>query len=352
MLSRRQFLRAAAGTAAAAAGGILEACSRGAKRKTLNFFNWFNYIGKETLSRFERETGVSVRYEVYSSEEEMFSKLKAGVHGYDLIVATDHLIPRFKALNLIDRIPRDALKNLDNISPRLRDPAYDPGLAFTVPYLWGTTGIGFSRERLPAVPLSWWDLWNERHRGRISMLDNVRDVIGTALRMLGLPADAKKPEHLRSARDLLLRQRPLLKHYTSTTYVDDLASGELCLAQAWSGDVLQASREFKQVDYAVPKEGSFIYVDSLCVIRGSENRAQTLEFIDYLLRPEVAAEIAETVRYASPNAKALALLDPALRLDPRVFPSPETERRLNFHAPLDPDAEVLWNRTWQEVRAL
>lgn len=350
-LTRRGFIRLAA-LATVGGSAFLESCARGPKANTVNFFNWFNYIGKDTLPRFMAETGIKVNYEVYSSEEEMFSKLKAGVRGYDLFVATDYMIPRLKAMRLLDPIPHDLLHNLGNIAPRFRDPVYDPGLAYSIPYLWGTTGIGFNTAKMPKPPASWWALWDEKYKGRMSMLDNLRDCVGIALLLLNLPSDTKDPAHLEKARDLLVKQRALLKQYTSSTYVDDLSSGELWLAQGWSGDVLQAARENKRVDYVIPSEGSFIWVDSLCLMRGLGTRPEVLRLVDYLLKPEVAAGIANTVRYATPNQAALSALDTAVARDPRIFPPPSMDARLRFYAPLDPEADERWNQVWQEVKIL
>lgn len=349
LLNRRDFLRLA--LLSAAAGPAALACSKGPRRREVNFFNWSNYIAEQTLPGFEKATGIKVNYDMYSDEEEMFSKLKAGVQGYDLIVGTDYMIPRLKAIGAIDAIAHDLLKNLANIDAKFQNPDYDPRLQFTVPYLWGTTGIGYNKSKLPK-PTSWKDLWDPKLSGHMSALDNARDGIGCALLMLGLPQDSKDPAELKKASQALVEQKKLLKHYSSSTYIDELVSAEIWIAQGWSGDVLQAARDNKQIDYVIPKEGGFIWVDSLCLIRGSEHREDSLQLIDYLLRPEVAAAIAQAKNFASPNAKAVPLLDAALRKDPRVFPTPETSKRLHFYPLLDPQTEELWNRTWQEVKVL
>lgn len=349
-LSRRDFLRLAVLTAAS--GPAWSACSKGPKARQVNFFNWSNYIAESTLPGFEGESGIKVNYDMYSDEEEMFSKLKAGVQGYDVIVGTDYMVPRLQALNAIDRIPHELLKNLANIEPKFQDPDYDRGLQFTVPYLWGTTGVGYNKSKLPKTPSSWRDLWDPKLADRMSALDNARDGVGCALLMLGLPKDAKDPAQLKKAQAALLEQKKLIKHYSSSTYIDGLVSGELWLAQGWSGDVLQASRDNKAVDYVIPKEGSFIWVDSLCLVKGSEHREESLALVDYLLRPDVAAAIAQSKRFASPNAKAIPLLEDSLRKDPRVFPGPDLLKRLSFYPLLDPQTEDLWNRTWQEVKVL
>ena len=347
-LTRRDFLKLAA--AAAVAPAFLEGCGKAEDPNTLNLFNWSNYIGKTTLADFEKASGVKVRYDMYSDEEEMFSKLKAGVQGYDVIVGTDYMIPRLQTLGLIDPIPHDLLQNLGNVDKQFADPEYDRGLKLTVPYLWGTTGIGYNKEKLGKAPTSWWDVWDPKHKGRISALDNSRDAIGIGLLMLGLARDAKDPALLAKVREHLLKQKPLLKHYTSSTYIDELVSAEVWLAEGWSGDVLQASRDNKQIDYTIPKEGSFMWVDSLCLVKGSTRRAHALRFIDFVLNGANGAHIANTVRYATPNAKAKPLLDKALLADGRVFPPREVAKRLSFYPVLDPQTEELWNRTWQEVK--
>ncbi len=349
-LTRRDFLRLALLTAAA--GPAAMACSKGPRKREVNFFNWSNYIAEQTLPNFTKDSGIAVNYDMYSDEEEMFSKLKAGVQGYDLIVGTDYMVPRLKALQAIDPIPHDLLKNLGNIAPKFQNPEYDPNLQYTVPYLWGTTGLGYNKAKLPKPPNSWRDLSEPKYAGRMSALDNTRDGVGCALLMLGLPKDSKDPKQLEQARDALLAQKKLLKHYSSSTYIDELVSGEIWLAQGWSGDVLQAGKDNKQIEYVIPKEGSFIWVDSLCLIRGSEHREETLQLVDYLLRADVAAAIAQAKRYASPNAQAIPLLDSTLRSDPRVFPTPDVEKRLSFYPILDPETEELWNRTWQEVKVM
>ncbi len=348
--TRRDFLRVAA--AAAVSPALLAACAPGEKERVVNFFNWSNYIGKETLPRFTSETGIKVNYDVFADEEEMFAKLRSGVRGYDLIVGTDYMIPRFRALNIVDPFPPGALPNLANISAQFRHPSYDPELSFTVPYLWGTTGIGFNKSKVHKTPSSWMDLFDERYKGRISMLDNSRDCLSFALLVNGHPEDSADPAHLEAAKQLLIRQRPLLKSYSSSTYMDGLVSGELVMAMAWSGDLLQAAKDNPQLDYVIPKEGSYMWVDSLCLVRGAPHREDALRLVDYLLKGEVAAEVANHVRYASPNEAAKKHLEKAILKDQRVYPTDLNMKRLKFHAILDPELSQLWNQAWTDVKVL
>lgn len=346
-LTRRDFLKAA--VLAPLLPAFLAACRRADARRVVNFFNWSNYIGKDTLPNFTKRTGVDVRYDLFADEEEMFAKLRAGARGYDLIVVGDYLIPRFRSLNLIDPVPAGVLKNQDNLAPRFRRAAYDPDET-TVPYLWGTTGIAFNRKKLKKPPTSWWDLWDPKYKDRISMLDNVRDCVAVAMQLLGIPQTTRDPEDFKKIRELLVRQKPLVKQYSSSSYLNSLVAGEIDLAMTWSGDLFQAARDNPDLDYCIPKEGTYMWVDCLALMRGSRHRQDTLLLVDYLLEPRVAADTANFVRYASPNEKAWPLADPVLRKDPRVYPPKKIMDALKLHHVLDPEQSELWNETWADVK--
>lgn len=347
-LNRREFLSLAL---VGGASGLLTACAKDSE-KVVNFFNWSTYIAKETLPRFTSRTGLKVNYEVFADEEEMFAKLRSGAMGYDIVVGTDYMIPRLKALALIDKIPAGRLKNIANIDAKFRKPPYDVEEAYTVPYLWGTTGIGYNKSKVAKAPTSWYDLWDERYRGKISMLDNARDCISTGLLMKGYPEKTTDKKAFEDVKQLFLKQRPLVKQYASATYVDSLISGEVHLAMAWSGDVLQAWRENPQLEYIIPKEGSYMWVDNLCLVKGAPHPEDALTLMDYLIEGETAAEVANFVRYASPNAAAKPHLDKALLSDTRVFPLPAVAARLRFHDLLGAETSGLWNETWSDVKVL
>ena len=346
-VSRRDFLKAA--VLAPLLPSFLAACRRADDRHVVNFFNWSNYIGKDTLPEFTKRTGVEVRYDMFADEDEMFTKIRAGARGYDLIVVGDYLIPRFKSLNLIDPVPPGTLKNLDNLAPRFRRPVYDPD-EITVPYLWGTTGIAYNRKKLSKPPTSWLDLWDEKYKDRISMLDNVRDCISVAMQLLKIPQSTRDPENFRKIRELLVKQKPLVKQYSSASYLNSLVAGEIDLAMTWSGDLFQTARENPDLDYVIPKEGTYMWVDCLALMRGARHRQDTLRLIDYLLEPEVAAGIANSVRYATPNLAANSLVDKALRTDPRVYPTPAVMKQLQLHHVLDAEQTEMWSQTWADVK--
>ncbi len=346
-VSRRDFVKAA--VLAPLLPSLLAACRRSDNRHVVNFFNWSNYIGKDTLPEFTKRTGVEVSYDLFADEDEMFTKIRAGARGYDLIVVGDYLIPRFKSLNLIDPVPPGTLKNLDNLAPRFRRPIYDPD-EITVPYLWGTTGIAYNRKKLAKPPTSWWDLWDEKYKDRISMLDNVRDCISVAMQLLKIPQSTRVPEDFRKIRELLIKQKPLVKQYSSASYLNSLVAGEIDLAMTWSGDLFQTARENPDLDYVIPKEGTYMWVDCLALMRGARHRQDTLRLIDYLLEPEVAAGIANSVRYATPNLAANPLVDKTLRMDPRVYPTPSVIKQLQLHHVLDAEQTEIWSQIWADVK--
>jgi spermidine/putrescine transport system substrate-binding protein len=346
-VSRRSFLKAA--ILAPLIPSLLAACRRADDKKVVNFFNWSNYIGKDTLPEFTKRTGVDVRYDLFADEDEMFTKLRAGARGYDLIVVGDYLIPRFRSLNLIEPVPEGTLKNLGNLAPRFRRPSYDPDET-TVPYLWGTTGIAYNKKKLKKAPTSWWDLWDEKYKDRVSMLDNVRDCISVAMQLLKIPQTTRDPEDFKKIRELLVKQKPLVKQYSSASYLNSLVAGEIDMAMTWSGDLFQTARENPDLDYVIPKEGTYMWVDCLAIMRGSRHRADALRLIDYLLEPSVAAGIANSVRYATPNLAASPDVDKVLRNDPRVYPTPSVMKQLQLHHVLDSEQSEMWSQTWADVK--
>ena len=346
-ISRRDFLKIA--VLGAVSPRLLAACA-GDEGPSVNFFNWSSYIAKDTLPNFTKKTGIRVNYNVYADEEEMYAKLRSGALEYDVIMGADFMISRLRALNLIERIPSGSLKNRVNLMPIFRHPPYDPHEEFTAPYLWGTTGIGYNKKRLPKSPSSWRDLWNADFAGRISMLDNARDCISVALLLLGISESTSNEADFDQAKDLLLKQKPLVRSYTSSNYVDDLISGEIWLGMAWSGDILQAIKENPDLDYVVPREGAYRWVDNLCLVRGAPHKEEALRLMDYLLEARVAADIASAVRYATPNKAALAYLAPSLLKDPRIYPPPSVEKRLRFNVQLDSVQMQQWNEIWSEIK--
>jgi spermidine/putrescine transport system substrate-binding protein len=340
---RREFLRRAALLAVAAG---LPGCKT--HDSVLNFYNWSNYIDPDTIPTFEHEFGAKVNYDNFSSQDILTAKMRIGVFGYDLVVATDYKIAKMCKAGLIEPLDLSKIPNVKNLYPRFRSGPWDPGNLYSIPWQWGTTGIGYNQKMVDKAD-SWDVMWDPRYAGAISMLDEARDAIGVTLMSLGLDGNSLRPDDLREAQRKLIAQRPLLKHYTSDTYIDELCSNDLALAQGWSGDVNQARSENGDIGYSIPQEGSFIWVDNLCIPKGAPHPELAHEFMNFVLRPDIGANISKFVQYASPNQAAEPYLKDLLA-DPTIYPPAELMRdKLVFYANLGAD-EDKWQEVWRQVK--
>ncbi|HYY16473.1 MAG TPA: spermidine/putrescine ABC transporter substrate-binding protein, partial [Gammaproteobacteria bacterium] len=259
--------------------------------RELYLFNWENYLKPAILEAFQKEFGVRVIEDHFTSNEEMLAKLQAGGSGYDVIVPTDYTVRTLIREDRLAPLKHEYLPNLKNIEARFLNPAYDPGNRFSVPYLWGVTGIGYSRKAVMPPPTSWHDLFSpstlKKYPGRISMLNDMREALGAALIYLGYSPNSQDPKVIDQAKAVLLRQKPFLAKYDSETYEDSLTAKELVLTQGWSGDYFAAQRQDPDIGFVVPREGAFLFVDNLAIPRGSKRHSTAEVFINYLLRAEI-----------------------------------------------------------------
>lgn len=336
-LSRRSFL--------VGLGLSLVGCGQ-RPNSALNFYNWSNFIAPGTLKDFEKRTGLRVNYEEFSSADVMYAKLKIGVTGYDLVVAPGYMVRRMVRQNLLE--PISPAIDRGKLLPHLTHPPYDPELQYSVPYLWGTTGVAYNRDRVQGTPDSWDLLWDARYRRHITVLDEKRDAISMALFKLGLPPNSTDAQELAAAKQALLEQRPLVRRYTSD-FTDDLIREETWVALGWSGDVAQAKASNEKIEYFIPKEGSFLFVDSLCIPKGGPHPQAARAFIDYFLEPQVCAAITNATGYANPVTAAKALAEPHLIDSALGYPSEELMSKLVYQRDLG-EHERAWDRIWEEVK--
>jgi len=343
-ISRRAFL----GASAALAAGLATGCARGDGPNTLNFYNYPNYIAPDTIANFETAYGVRVTYDNYSAQDTLEAKLRIGQFGYDLVVASDYKVARFIKTGIIQQLDQARIPNLHNLFSWVRENPYDPGNHYAVPWQWGTTGIGYNTAAVTKPVTGWGSLWDAQFAGRISMLSERRECIAAALLLRGYSVNSVIPAQLDEARDLLLEQQPLLRHYTSDTYIDELASEDLLLAQGWSGDVFQAIADNPNVSYVIPREGSMLWVDSMCIPRGAPHKEVAETFMNYVLEPKVGADLSNAIEFATPNRAALPYIRPEDRDNPLIYPPESARKRLEFLQDLG-QHEVLWNRVWDQV---
>ena len=350
----------AAGDAAGAAGSG----PGGAEEKVLNVYNWSDYIDPQVIEDFQKETGITVRYDVFDSNEVLETKLLTGNSGYDVVVPSAYFLERQIKAGVFRKLDKSRLPNLANLDPELagRAAGHDPGNEHGVVYMWGTTGIGYDagkvRAIMPDAPVDSWRLVfdpaviSKFKDCGVSVLEDPTDMVGTVLLYLGKDPNSESEEDLKLAEQALLAIRPYVRQITSAQYIDGLANGELCIAVGYSGDVLQArdraAEAGKPVDirFSIPKEGALMWFDTLAIPADAKHPGNAHLFIDYLLRPEVAARNSDFVNYANANAKATALVNEELRNDPGIYPTPETKARLQPNLSKSAEFTRLLNRAW------
>jgi len=330
-------------------------------------YNWADYIDETLLPRFEKATGLKLVYDTFDSTEAVEERLLAGASGYDVVATSGLFLARQRRNNVFQTLDRSRLPNLRHLSPAVSALAqrFDPGGALAVPYLWGTIGLSFDRakilERVPDAPLGSLALIFEPEIVErladcgVAVPDSPAETIPAALRYLGLDPDSKDPKILAQAEDLLKRVRPFIAKFEQNV-IDDLASGEVCLALSYSGDIRQAAAKAKaaatgvDIEYRIPDEGAAVWFDMLAIPADAANVVEAHRFLDYMLDPEVAAKIAAKVGFASPNAGAGALVPAELRGDRSIYPPPEILARLYAVGPYDARAEREVTRIWMRLK--
>ena len=353
--SRREFLAGALGALGAAAlgGGCRSGpapppagrAELGPLERELNIYNWSDYIAPEILPAFEREFGVRVTYDTFESSEEMVAKLQAGARGYDLVVPPTYGVTALLATGLLAPLSTRYLTNRGNLAPVFRGLAHDPEDRYTVPWQWGMTGIAWRTDLIAARPESWAVFLDPRYHGKLTMLDDQRDVIGAFLRLRGHSLNSSDPAELEQARRDAVEAKQNLKAYLSAPVKAQLIAGDVWLAQLWNGDAAQAAREQPALAWLLPKEGSTLWIDSLVVPAAAPHPRAAHEFINFSLRPDIAAKIATATGYGSPNRAAVPMLT-----NPVPYPSSNELARLEIEMDLGRATE-LWDETWTRIKS-
>jgi spermidine/putrescine transport system substrate-binding protein len=327
----------------------LAGCAR-SRQPRLNVFNWSNYVGEDTIARFEAGSGARVRYAIYESNEEMLARVMTGNSGWDVVFPSNYFIGPMREMNLLAPIDRSRLPNLSNLDPLFERPSWDPGIQWSVPYMWGSSGILFNTMR-GAPPTSWADLWQPTHRGGMTMLDDPAEVFGAALKKLGLPLNTPEESHLRQAHHEALRQKPLLRAYLNAEVRDQMVAGDVTVCQLWATTAQQAIDAAPRLRYIYPSEGFALYADCAVILRESKRSELAHQFIDFLLRPEVAASIVRISRTATANRAARELLPPEVSSLQSLYPDSATLRRGEWFAPMPAQAQRLRDRLWTELKS-
>lgn len=359
-IRNRLTLVAAAAMAAAVPLLALAGCGPrdagpGAEKPTLTVYMWSEYIDPEIPKEFERETGIPVRIDVYEATEDMMAKLQqGGDQQYDLLVVSDHAVPALAGLGLLAPLDRARLANAGNVDPRFAAPPYDPEGKWSVPYQWGTVGLMYRKDRLPDFEPTWALLFDpERRRGPFVLVDSMRDMLGVALKAAGESVNATDPEVVRAAgeRTLAAKRSDLsLGFEGGVGGKNKVLSGAAALAVVYNGDALRGIEEDPETAFAVPREGSIVWVDAMAIPAHAPHPAEAHRFIDYILRPEVGARLSSFNRYATPNRAALPHVDARDRADPAIYPPPEVMAKLEYIQDVGAATQV-YDEVWTAVKS-
>jgi len=340
-----------------------------AQQRVVNVYNWSDYIDPQVLEEFTKETGIAVQYDTFDANETLETKLLAGKSGYDVVVPTAYFLERQIKAGVFQTLDKSKLTHLADTWPEIskRLAAYDPGNGHAVNYMWGTTGIGYNvkavRERLgPDAAIDSWDtvfkpeLLAKFKDCGVMMLDSPDDILPAALHFLGLDPNSTNQQDLDKAAALLLTLRPFVRKFHSSEYLNGLASGEICFVVGWSGDVKQAQKRAAEakngveIGYVIPKEGAQMWFDNLAIPKDAPHVAEAYAFIDYLMRPEVAAKNSNFISYANGNFASQKFIDKAVLDDRGVYPDAATMEKLYTVSARDQRAQRTINRLWTRIK--
>ena len=338
------------------------------EEKTLFILNWSDYVGETTVADFEARTGIKVTYDVFDSNEVLETKLLAGRTGYDVVVPTAPFLERQIKAGVFLKLDKPKLPNLVNMDPEImeRTALHDPGNEHSITYLWGTVGIGYNPDMVrKALGTETIDSWSavlepanaaKLEKCGISMLDSPTDIFASVSIYKGLDPNSETPEDLAIVEETMMKVRPHIKYFHSSSYINDLASGEICVAVGWNGDVLQARDRGAEaanpvrVAYAIPKEGAINYFDMLAIPADAPHPGNAHQFINFIMDPAVIAKVSNKVRFANGNAASLPQIDARVREDSTIYPGAEVRARLHQDLAETPEFSREMNRAWTRIR--
>ncbi|MCL1141966.1 polyamine ABC transporter substrate-binding protein [Shewanella gaetbuli] len=339
-------------------------------QEVVKMYNWSDYIAEDTLANFEKETGIRVIYDVFDSNEVLEAKLLSGRSGYDIVVPSNHFLAKQIKAGAFQKLDRSKLTNYANLKHDLMKQLQnaDPGNEHSVPYLWGTNGIGYNIDKVKEVigedaPFDSLELiFNPKYAEKIascgfSLLDSADDMLPQALIYLGLDPNSKNPADYEKAAEVLTKIRPYVTYFHSSRYISDLANGDICVAFGFSGDVFQAAARAdeagngQKIGYSIPKEGANLWFDMLAIPQDATNVENAHKFINYLLRPDVIAPITNYVAYANPNVPAQELVEESIKNDPAIYPTQDVIDNLYIGDIRPMKIQRVVTRAWTKVKS-
>jgi len=316
-------------------------------------YTWSEYIAEHLIEVFKMNTGINVIYDTYESTDEMRAKVTPGQSSYDVVMVTDYMIPEFVELGLLAEVDTALLPNTIHLDDKFKNPDYDPGNKHSMPYLWGTTGFGWNSAKVADMK-SWADIFEpakvQRYSKTVTMLDDMRETIGAAMKYLGYSLNDLDEGHLNEAKQVLLAQKPYLAKYTGALeYIPGLSGGRFMISHAYSGDAFVAQADNPDIRYTIPEEGCTLWVDNMTVLKDAPHPIAAHAWINYILDPTVMAIISNVRYYANPNKDSVPFLNTAVAEDPAIYPPEDVYKKLEIMKPVTPEEMEKYQRVWLDV---
>ena len=343
--------------------GTDSAASGSADGGELYVYNWGEYIDEDVISQFEEETGITVVYDLFETNEEMYPVIEAGAVNYDVVCPSDYMIQKMRENDLLAELNFDNIPNIDQIDPAYMEmsQAFDPENKYSVPYCWGTVGILYNTKLLDELgvpaPTKWADLWDERLSDEILMQDSVRDAFMVALKKDGYSMNSESKDELEQAKQELIDQKPLVQAYVIDQVRDKMIGGEAAVGVIYSGEMLYIQDEVANLgldynlEYVIPEEGTNLWLDSWVIPKNAKNKENAEKWIDFMCRPEIAKANFEYITYPTPNKGAFELLDKEMQNNKAVFPDIDSLKNSEVYKYLGDETDAVYNELWKEVKA-
>ncbi len=320
--------------------------------EVVNVFNWVDYIDEDVIKQFEEETGIKVNYMSFTTNEDMMVQVEASPSAFDMCFPSEYIVERMLEKGLLAELNYDNIPNAKYLLDNLRNPSYDANNAHSMPYMWGTVGILYNTTMVDEPVDSWGILWDEKYANNVFMLDSIRDSMGITLRYLGYSMNTRDILALEAAKDKLIEQKQagIVKAYQVDETKDKMVMNEAALAVMWSGDAQYAIDLNPDLAYAIPKEGSNVWVDCMVIPKDAKNKENAEKFIDFLCRPDIAQKNCETIWYSSPNSGAIELMGEEYTSNSVMNPAAEDLANCEYFNDIDSSFLAVYNALWAEVR--
>ena len=363
---KKRFCSIMAVAAVAALSAVtMSGCGKSAEKAggagEVYVYNWGEYIDEDVIAQFKEETGIDVIYDMFETNEEMYPVIEAGGVKYDAVCPSDYMIQKMIENNMLAEINFDNVPNIKEIDSKYMDMSrsFDPDNKYSVPYCWGTVGILYNTSMVAPedAPTKWSDLWDEKFKDNILMQDSVRDAFMVALKSLGYSMNTTNEAEIAEARDLLIKQKPLVQAYVIDQVRDKMIGGEAAMGVIYSGEMLYIQQEVADLgldyslEYVIPEEGTNLWLDSWVIPANAPNKENAEKWINFLCRPDIAVKNFEYITYATPNKAAFEILDPEYQENKSVFPDTDELENSEVYSYLGTEADDLYNALWKEVKS-